>query len=63
MSCTSGAKEYEEPGRGGSRPSRDPKSMQATPLRPTKIEVIQERSDEKEHISSHFNRLTWGMLN
>ena len=50
MSYTSGAKEVEEPGRGGSRAARGPKNMRTTSLGPTKIEVIQERSDEKEHI-------------
>ena len=45
MSCTSCAKEDEEPGRGGSRPSRYPKSIRTTSLRPTKIGVVGECSD------------------
>ena len=61
MSYTSGAKEDEEPGRGGSRPSRDRRSMRTGSLRPTKIEVIQERIDEREQISSYFNRIASSM--
>ena len=58
MSC---AKEDEEPGRGGSRTSRDPKGMLTTSLRSTKTEVVEERSDEKDHTASYFRRLTWSM--
>ena len=61
MSCTSCAKEVEEPGHGGSRAPRDPKSMQTKSLRPTNIDVDEGRSDEKDHIASHFNRLTSSM--
>ena len=54
-SCTSCAKEDEEPRRGGSQPSNDPESKRTTSLRPTKMEVVQERSGEKEHVLSYYN--------
>jgi len=61
MSFTSCAKEGEVLGRGEIRPSRDPSSMRTKSLRPTKIEVVLELSDEEEHNSSNFNRLTWSI--
>ena len=61
MSCTSCAKEVEEPGHGGSRAPRDPKVMRTKSSRPTKTEVDEELSDEKDRIASYFNRLTWSM--
>ena len=37
--------------------------MRTKSLRPTKIEVSEECSDEKERIVSYFNRtITWSML-
>ena len=58
MSYTSCAKEVEEPGHGGSRAPRNPKSIRKKSLRHTKIEVDDGRSDEKDQIASYFNRLT-----
>jgi len=59
-SCTSCAKEDEEPGRGGSQPSRDPESMRTTSTRPTKIEVVQERRTKKNRRPSSGPRKTHG---
>ena len=54
-SCRSCAKEDEEPGRCGSQPSKDLECMRTTSLSPTKNEVLQKRSDEKERASQYFN--------
>ena len=40
MSCTSCAKEGEEPGRGGSRSPKNPRSMRTASLRPTKTGAV-----------------------
>jgi len=52
-SCTSFAKEDEDPGRGGKQSSRDLDSMRAASWKPSKIRVAQKSTDEKEHDSKY----------